>query len=480
MMKNKRMLLTFFLLVACGDCFGQSSFQAITPGTSTRSDVASALGQPMRTISATVFEYKPPAGIGKIEVEYKASSAIADRVEVYFLKPISRSALIQKFSLPQQPEAKTTDAGGKLVEYFGGRLFLVLTYATSEASSGVSGMGYYSKQLFAGAVAELSRKPQPKDGSPVANSGQPKNPGKSAGPGSSFSTPAPGVSTSDTKAGDAGFRPGVRSIPTGQKVSLKGRIVRRAAETFNISDEKDMEMVVRLTDQTTVKSKGGFFRSGKNFDVTSLLRGLIVEVEGRGNEEGQLVAEKVRFDSSDLKVARTVESRVAPVEKENQRLAGQVDELNEVSKLVKGEAERATTGVAAANERISALDDYVVEDSVMVYFNVNSVVILPEYKLALDELARKAMNTKGYVIEIAGYADSSGDVERNRTLSQHRADAVVRYLQESHDIPLRRMITPFGYGDARPAADNTSAEGRRQNRRVEVKILVSRGMAQRG
>jgi outer membrane protein OmpA-like peptidoglycan-associated protein len=270
-------------------------------------------------------------------------------------------------------------------------------------------------------------------------------------------------------------------------VSLKGRIVRRAAETFNISDEKDMEVVVRLTDQTTVKSKGGFFRNGKNFDVTSLLRGLIVEVEGRGNEEGQLVAEKVRFDSSDLKVARTVESRVAPVERENQRLAGQVDELNEVSKLVKGEAERANAGVAAANERISAanerisaLDDYVVQESVMVYFNVNSAVLLPEYKRALDELAKKAMSTKGYVIEIAGYADSSGDVERNRTLSQHRADAVVRCLQETHDIPLRRMITPFGNGEARPAADNASPEGPRQNRRVEVKILVSRGVAQRG
>ncbi|HSO76578.1 MAG TPA: OmpA family protein, partial [Blastocatellia bacterium] len=88
--------------------------------------------------------------------------------------------------------------------------------------------------------------------------------------------------------------------------------------------------------------------------------------------------------------------------------------------------------------------------------------------------------TKGYVIEIKGYADSTGDVARNRVLSQQRADAVVRYLQENHDIPLRRMITPYGYGEMRPVADNSSPDGRRQNRRVEVKLLVSRGIRASG
>src|SRR4030095_1131772 len=120
------------------------------------------------------------------------------------------------------------------------------------------------------------------------------------------------------------------------------------------------------------------------------------------------------------------------------------------------------------------LDEYTVEDSANVYFRVNSAVISAEDRRALDELAHKAATTKGYVIEIAGFADSTGNLQRNRVLSQQRADAVVRYLQENHDIPLRRMITPFGYGETRPVADNGTAEGRRQNRRVEVKILISR------
>jgi OmpA-OmpF porin, OOP family len=272
---------------------------------------------------------------------------------------------------------------------------------------------------------------------------------------------------------DGAYRSGTLAVASGQKMKLKGTIERREGETFSIRDERNIESIVLLTDRTSVKSKGGFFRSGKNYDVTSLLRGLNVEVEGVGNQQGQIVADKVRFDSSDLKFARMVDTRVSPVEQANQRLSGQVDELGEVSKLARNEAGRA-------NERISSLDDYVVQHSAAVYFRVNSSAISAEDRRALDELARKAIATKGYVIEIAGYADSTGNIERNRLLSQQRADAVVRYLQENHEIPLRRIVTPFGYGQMRPVAENTTAEGRRQNRRVEVKILVSRGMTATG
>ena len=289
----------------------------------------------------------------------------------------------------------------------------------------------------------------------------------------SFTSGLAQTTDSNGQSQDTGVRPGNRVVPSGQKLTVKGIIIRRDADTFSIADDVNNETVVLLTDRTSVKSKGGFFRFGKDYDVTSLLRGLRVEVDGRGNQNGQLVADKVRFDSGDLKTAKVVDSRVAPVEEANKRLSGQVEEAGEISKAARDEAGKA-------NERISALDDYNVQDSVAVLFKVNSAVISPEDKHALDELATKAMSTKGYVIEIAGFADSTGNTARNRALSQQRADSVVRYLQENHDIPLRRMITPFGYGELRPVADNGSAEGRRQNRRVEVKILVSKGMTRSG
>jgi outer membrane protein OmpA-like peptidoglycan-associated protein len=86
------------------------------------------------------------------------------------------------------------------------------------------------------------------------------------------------------------------------------------------------------------------------------------------------------------------------------------------------------------------------------------------------------MNAKGYVLEVSGYADSRGSVNLNRALSQRRADAVIRYLVENHQIPLRRIITPYGYGELNPVAAYDTREGREQNRRVEIKLLVNKGL----
>jgi len=283
-----------------------------------------------------------------------------------------------------------------------------------------------------------------------------------------------------------------RTVTSGEKVKVKGTIVDRDADTFTVRDDQGYETSVLLTDRTDVKSNGGFLRRGQGYDVTNLLRGLVVEIEGRGNTDGRLEASKIRFDKNDLKVARSIETRVTPVEgrvtqveAQNRNLSGQVDELNEVSKTMRTDIASnnqnilaTDTRVTATNDRISALDDYDVSEQSTVLFKVNSAVLTPEAKTSLDGLAQKALATKGFVIEVAGFTDSTGSTQKNRILSQRRADAVVQYLQENYDIPLRRMITPFGYGEMKPAADNTSREGREQNRRVDVKILTSKGLTQ--
>src|SRR3954453_20121069 len=106
-------------------------------------------------------------------------------------------------------------------------------------------------------------------------------------------------------------------VSPGVKAEIKGRINKRGVDTITVRDANDMDTVVLLTDITTIKSnkKGlGVFRRGKNFEATSLLRGLMVTVEGTGNSEGQLVAKEVRFNDADLKDVMTVQSRVQPVE----------------------------------------------------------------------------------------------------------------------------------------------------------------------
>ena len=304
-------------------------------------------------------------------------------------------------------------------------------------------------------------------------------------------------SASPIMAQDTTNPSGSRTVASGQKVKLKGVVTRRDADTFTVRDMNGVDTVVRLDDRTSVKTKGGFLRSGTNYAQTSILRGLILEVEGRGNATGELLAEKVRFDQDDMNVARAVESRAAPLEErasdtENklsqveanaQRLSGQLEELAAVSNAARGgakaaqaTADAAVAGVTATNERISALDDYVPQDQAAVNFRTGSATLSADSKTKLDEIASKALNAKGYVLEVSGYADATGSVARNRALSQRRADAVIRYLVENHNIPLRRIVTPYGYGEMNPVGENETREGRAQNRRVEIKLLVNKGL----
>src|SRR4029079_9637807 len=129
-------------------------------------------------------------------------------------------------------------------------------------------------------------------------------------------------------------------------------------------------------------------------------------------------------------------------------------------------------------ERVSSLDDYDVQETTSVTFRTNSAVLSPEAKSQLDALAAKAMNARAYMIEVAGHTDSTGSDAKNFRLSQQRAEAVVQYLAVQHKIPLRRFVTPMGYGKTEEVVDNTTAEGRSQNRRVDVKMIINRGMNQ--
>src|SRR5262245_29529685 len=263
--------------------------------------------------------------------------------------------------------------------------------------------------------------------------------------------------------------PNLQAVPNGAKLKFKGVVVGRDADTFTIRDRTRTDYQVLITDQTSVKTYGGFFSGGKKYPVTDILRGLIVEVEGRGDSQGQLVADKIRFRESDMRAAVTTDTRVGPVEENQQKIAGQIDELYAV-------AQEARQEVTRVDERVSALDDYDETATVAVTFRVNSAVLSPEAKGQLDDFATKALAGKGYMIEVAGHTDSTGGEAKNMRLSRARAESVVEYLTVNHHIPARRFITPMGYGKTAAVADNSTAAGRAQTRRVEGKMLVNRGL----
>lgn len=285
----------------------------------------------------------------------------------------------------------------------------------------------------------------------------------------------------------------VRSVAAGQKLKIKGAVVSRDDDsTFVVRDTTGVDTRVVLSPESSIKTKGGFFGGGDRIASNQIVRGLYLEVEGRGDSTGNLAAQKVRFDKDDFRVAQSIDTRVGPAEarltaaEENaQRVSGQIDELMAISNAARGgakaaqdTADAAIAGVNATNERISALDDYVVQSTETVNFRVNSAVLSPEAKAKLDAVATSAMTLKGFEIEITGFASSEGGTAKNKALSQRRARAVIDYLVENHNIPLRRIGQSYGFGELQAVADNATREGREQNRRVEVKLLVSRGMNQ--
>jgi OmpA-OmpF porin, OOP family len=288
-------------------------------------------------------------------------------------------------------------------------------------------------------------------------------------------------------------------VASGTKTKIKGLVLKREDNSFLLRDMTGAELTVRFDASTKVEEKkSNPFRSPKRHSTSDVMRGLNLEVEGRGDGSGNLVAEKIKFSDDAILVARALDSQVVPVENrlgtaENrlsqaeqnaQRMSGQLEELGQVANLAKGGAKQAqdtadaaVEGVNKTNDRISTLDDYEEKKTAAINFKVGSAVLSPEAKATLDEIATQAKTEKGFVIEVRGFASADGSEDLNRRLSQNRAAAVVQYLGEKHDVPLRRIILPFGYGEMMPVADNSTREGRQQNRRVEVRILASRGLS---
>lgn len=283
----------------------------------------------------------------------------------------------------------------------------------------------------------------------------------------------------------------LRTLAAGQKYKIKGVIVSKENDTtFVVRDTVGVDTKIVVASNASIKNNS--FWGGDKYPVTSLIRGLNLEAEGIGDSTGSLATNKIRFDKNNLLTAQSIDSRVTPAEERltaaeqnAQRVSGQIDELMAISNAAKGgakaaqdTADAAVAGVNATNKRISDLDDYVVQSTATVNFKVGSAVLSPEAKASLDQIATASTSLKGYTIEVTGFASADGDAKKNKILSERRAQAVKDYLIEVHNIPLRRIGTSYGFGELQAVADNSTKEGREQNRRVEIKLLVSRGINQ--
>lgn len=291
----------------------------------------------------------------------------------------------------------------------------------------------------------------------------------------------------------------VRTIPSGQEVTLEGNITKVGNDSISVCDMEGAETVVLLTDSTKVNThRRGIFRTAKTHNRSSLLVGLRVQVKGTGNEAGELVAKRVRFHDSSYKAATAVDTRAIPLEREQDRMAGQLDETTIVATTARndakaaqesadkaqGTADTARTEAAtaqqtatAAHERIAGIDDFETTEEMVVNFNAGSAVLTKEAKAKLDEFVAKTTGAKGYAIEISAFASAEGADQYNHRLSRARAEVVVNYLIGAGKVAPRRIVTPYSGGENNPIADNKTREGRMQNRRAELKLLVSKGLS---
>lgn len=301
-----------------------------------------------------------------------------------------------------------------------------------------------------------------------------------------------------------GVEPNTRVFTAGHKDKIRGVIVSRDGSTLKLRGDDDSIGTIDLTDETKIQLKHGIFGQKSDIKVDSLVPGLEIEARGKGSENGDLVAAKVVFDPNSMRVSRQVDARVDPVEARTGALegragqlesrAGQIEDrqgkLNDQQKQteqhlsqvsdrvgqVKTEADQANQGIDNVNQRVTNLDNYQEKYSEVVYFKLNSSTLTLDDKQRLDNLAQQAKGEKGYSVQVAGYADKTGNAVYNQHLSQARAEAVINYLEEQGDIPINRILTPAGMGMTHEAADNSTSAGRKLNRRVEVKVFVNQGL----
>ena len=290
-----------------------------------------------------------------------------------------------------------------------------------------------------------------------------------------------------------------REIGTGKKAKVSGKIITRNGDLIIVQEKKDT-VVVNLSNNTKVEREDGLFRLGRaTMDTAAVLPGLQIKAEGTGNESGQLNAKKIWFNPNvfDVEVAQEqqiLSTQQAATQAQNtadkgvqQAAAAQSTADNAQSTASQaGQSANAAAALATAdaadirvvNKRVSDLGDYKTVGEAGVYFATGKARLDAAAKADLDQLAAAALSTDNYVIEVAGYASSTGTKSLNQRLSDKRAAAVVDYLRNEKNIPMRRILAPAGYGATHFAAENTNNKGRALNQRVDVRVLVNTGLSE--
>ena len=245
------------------------------------------------------------------------------------------------------------------------------------------------------------------------------------------------------------------------------------------------KLIVQLTESTDVAQVQGALKARKKkMSMAALVPGLPIKVEGTYDAQNQLFAKTIRFKGNDLEQAQAIqaglhetqmqaEQNKEELEKQNAALKAQNEALTEQQKQI--EANKAA--IAANTARFGQLDDYYIWDEVTVLFGNGKVKVDPKYTPQLMALVEKAKTINGYMVEVKGYASSTGNAASNQKLSEDRANNVTNILLQQGKVSLTRMLAPGAMGESEQVGNAKTPEGEAENRRVVVRVLQNKAIA---
>lgn len=240
---------------------------------------------------------------------------------------------------------------------------------------------------------------------------------------------------------------------------VEGTISARRGDQIQVTGADGANTAILVSDVTRISGSGGFLGlNHTKVGAESLLNGLPVSVK-TVQWQGGLVASQIKFKTSKLETASMIRTGTA------QKF---------------GEHDQAIAQNAAATEalrgRVGDIDQYDIKGTTNVYFDTGKSALSDRSQSDLCAAAAQAKGMDNALLLVVGYTDAVGSEDYNQTLSERRTGRVVNYLQQKCGWAPYRMLSPTGMSESDPAADNSTAQGRAQNRRVAVNIMVSKAV----
>ncbi len=231
---------------------------------------------------------------------------------------------------------------------------------------------------------------------------------------------------------------------------VKGIISARSGDRLQITTDDGTRTIIAINDATRIKASKGLFGSNK-LTESALLNGLPVTVKTMQTGD-QLLASQIYLRKGDLKTANMIRTGTS-----------------------QGFAEQ-TAATEALRGRMGDIDEYNIKGTTNVNFDTGKAMLTEQGKAELCSTVSTAGGMKNSLLLVVGYTDSTGSDDFNQQLSEKRASRVVNHIQQACGWKPYRMLTPAGMSESDPLADNNTVQGKAQNRRVSVNILVSKGL----